>query len=234
MLFVLLMLFVDTGTPMTEPVLEARQITSERDDRVLFADFNLQARPGDLIRLEGPNGAGKTTLLRILAGLFAPTAGQVLWRGQSIRQSPEVFNGDLLYLGHRAGVKGLLTPLENLQSLEGCRRLFQPAKALAALEQMGLGGYEDVPAKQLSAGQQRRVALARLLLSDEPVWLLDEVFTAIDQEGVAALEALLVERARSGGLVILTTHHQFASAGLRRIDLGQLNTVANQPERDLN
>ena len=206
---------------MTEALLEARQITSERDDRVLFDGFNLEMRAGDLIRLEGPNGAGKTTLLRILAGLFPPTAGQVLWRGRPISRYPEAYNADLLYLGHRSGIKTLLSPLENLRSLEGTRRRFDSGKVERALEQVGLAGYEDVPCKQLSAGQQRRVALARLLLSDEPVWLLDEVFTAIDRDGVAALEALLVERVRIGGLVVMTTHHPFSAPGLRRVSLGR-------------
>lgn len=217
---------------MTEPLLEARQITSERDDRVLFEDLDMVARPGDLIRLEGPNGAGKTTLLRILAGLFPPTRGEVTWRGQPIRRFPEAYCADLLYLGHRSGIKGLLSPLENLQSLEGTRRMFDPVRAIRALEQVGLAGYEDVPAKQLSAGQQRRVALARLLLSDEPVWLLDEIFTAIDRDGVSALEALLVERAAQGGIVIMTTHHDFSTPDLRRVQLGQLASVSVAADLD--
>lgn len=211
---------------MTEPLLEARQITSERDDRVLFEALDLEVRPGDLVRLEGPNGAGKTTLLRILAGLFPPTSGQVRWRGQPIKSAPELYNAELLYLGHRSGIKSLLTPLENLRSLEGSRRRYEPARVSAALEQVGLAGYEDVPCQQLSAGQQRRVALARLLLSDEPVWLLDEIFTAIDRDGVLALEALLSERARSGGMIVMTTHHDFTAPGLRRVQLGQSYAAA--------
>lgn len=212
---------------MTERLLEARQISSERDERMLFEAFDLEVRPGELVRLEGPNGSGKTTLLRILAGLFPPTAGEVLWKGRPVRELPEAYNADLLYLGHRSGVKGLLSPLENLQSLEGARRRFQPDRTRNALEQVGLAGYEDVPCKQLSAGQQRRVAIARLLLSDEPVWLLDEIFTAIDREGVAALEALLVERTRIGGIVVMTTHHEFTAPGLRRVLLGQLSEPDN-------
>lgn len=199
---------------------------------MLFEGFDLEVRPGDLVRLEGPNGAGKTTLLRILAGLFPPTTGEVLWRGRPIEDFPEAYNADLLYLGHRSGIKSLLSPLENLQSLEGSRRRFQLARVCDALEQVGLAGYEDVPCKQLSAGQQRRVAIARLLLSDEPVWLLDEIFTAIDREGVAALEALLVERARIGGIVVMTTHHEFRSPGLRRVMMGQVTEPDSLQPRD--
>lgn len=210
-----------TGSPMTEPLLEARQITSERDDRLLFESLDLTVRPGDLVRLEGPNGAGKTTLIRILAGLFPPTSGQVRWRGRSVSSNAECYHGDMLYLGHRAGIKGLLTPLENLRALEGARRGYDSARCLNALEQVGLAGFEDIPCKQLSAGQQRRVGLARLLLSDEPLWLLDEIFTAIDRDGVAALEALLVERVRMGGIVVMTTHHQFDVPGHRRVQLGR-------------
>lgn len=206
---------------MTEPLLEARQITSERDDRVLFESLDLSVGPGDLVRLEGPNGAGKTTLLRILAGLFPPTCGQVRWRGRPISGNSDGFFGDMLYLGHRAGIKSLLTPQENLRALEGARRGYSEACVEGALVQVGLAGFEDVPCKQLSAGQQRRVALARLLLSDEPLWLLDEIFTAIDKNGVAALEAMLVERARAGGMVVMTTHHDFEAPGMRRVVLGQ-------------
>lgn len=214
---------------MTEPLLEARQITSERDYRVLFDCFDLEVRPGDLVRLEGPNGAGKTTLLRILAGLFPPTAGQVFWKGRAIGRHSEAYAADLLYLGHRSGVKGLLSPLENLQSLEGARRRFVRSKVAQALEQVGLAGFEDVPCKQLSAGQQRRVALARLVLSDEPVWLLDEIFTAIDRDGVIALEQLLAERARIGGLVVMTTHHDFNAPNLRRVQLSPMDEDGPAP-----
>src|SRR5690554_4947446 len=139
-----------------------------------------------------------------------------------MREMRDAFLANLLYMGHAPGVKAALTPLENLawyQALAGQVR--DEAVRYQALEEMGLFGFEDVPAGQLSAGQQRRVALARLVLTPRPLWVLDEPFTAIDRDGVAALERRLVEHARAGGCVLVTTHHELTPcAELRRIRLG--------------
>jgi heme exporter protein A len=139
-----------------------------------------------------------------------------------MREAREAFLSNLLYLGHAPGVKAALTPLENLawyQALAGHSR--DEEARFAALDEVGLGGFEDLPAGQLSAGQQRRVALARLLLTPRPLWVLDEPFTAIDRDGVAALEQRLVAHARRGGCVLVTTHHELTPcAELRRIRLG--------------
>ncbi|MFC0225297.1 cytochrome c biogenesis heme-transporting ATPase CcmA [Serratia aquatilis] len=187
-------------------MLEAKNLSCIRDDRLLFDGLSFLVSPGDIIQVEGPNGAGKTSLLRIIAGLAQPDSGEVLWHGANTRSNREQYHLDLLFLGHQPGIKSMLTPFENLQFYQAVR---QPPDANAlwlALEQVGLVGYEDVPVAQLSAGQQRRVALARLWLSNNPLWILDEPLTAIDKQGVGELSALFEHHAQQGGMVLLTTH----------------------------
>ncbi|MCK2184627.1 cytochrome c biogenesis heme-transporting ATPase CcmA [Halomonas getboli] len=203
--------------------LQARRLACERDDRWLFRDLDLEIRAGEILRVEGPNGSGKTTLLKILSGQLMDHEGEVLWNGAPLRRARRDFLANLLYLGHAPGVKTALTPLENLawyQALAG-ERGDEPTR-LAALERFGLAGFEDLPAAQLSAGQQRRVALARLELTPRPLWVLDEPFTAIDRDGVIALEARLEAHTERGGGVLVTTHHELrASTRLRRLALGE-------------
>lgn len=202
--------------------LQALGLACERDDRWLFQELDLDIRAGEIVRIEGPNGSGKTTLLKILSGQLADYLGELFWNGQPMRRARGSFLSSLLYMGHAPGVKGALTPLENLawyQAMAG-EPDDEPAR-LEALEGVGLVGFEDLPAGQLSAGQQRRVALARLELTPRPLWVLDEPFTAIDRDGVAALEARLVAHARAGGCVLVTTHHDLGDSGvLRRVRLG--------------
>ncbi|MDO6823612.1 cytochrome c biogenesis heme-transporting ATPase CcmA [Marinobacter sp. 1_MG-2023] len=205
---------------MSEPLLQAVNLQCERDKRILFRELSFSILPGTLTRVEGPNGSGKTTLLRILAGLNDAWTGELKWCGAPLASQREAFLRNMLYLGHRPGIKPLLTPLENLRALMAGRNPLSDAALRQALQGTGLGGYEDVPCRNLSAGQQRRVALARLLVADEPLWLLDEVFTAIDAEGVKALESLLQQRAAEGGAVLVTTHHDLALPGMKRLTLG--------------
>ncbi|MDI5935884.1 cytochrome c biogenesis heme-transporting ATPase CcmA [Halomonas kalidii] len=203
--------------------LEARELACERDDRWLFEDLDLDIRAGEIVRVEGPNGSGKTTLLKILSGQLTDYRGELFWNGMPMRRARGDFLASLLYLGHAPGIKAALTPLENLawyQALAG--EAGDERARLVALEGVGLAGFEDVPTGQLSAGQQRRVALARLDLTPRPLWVLDEPFTAIDRDGVAALEARLVAHARAGGCVLVTTHHELRAIDeLTRIRLGR-------------
>ena len=203
--------------------LQARSLACERDDRWLFRNLNLDIGAGEIVRVEGPNGSGKTTLLKILSGQLADYEGELFWDERPMREMRDAFLTNLLYLGHAPGVKAALTPLENLawyQALAGRTR--DEAARYQALEEVGLLGFEDVPAGQLSAGQQRRVALARLVLVPRPLWVLDEPFTAIDRDGVAALEQRLVAHARRGGCVLVTTHHELTPCPeLRRIRLDE-------------
>ncbi|PIJ51538.1 heme ABC transporter ATP-binding protein CcmA [Erwinia sp. OLTSP20] len=205
-------------------MLEARSLTCVRGERTLFSQLSFTVNPGDILQIEGVNGAGKTSLLRILAGLHRSEQGHVCWDGQDILQQREAFHRQLLFLGHRPGVKALLTPLENLRFYHHDR----PEQAVwDALESAGLLGYEDVAISALSAGQQRRVALARLWLSQASVWILDEPLTAIDKAGVSFLMQRLVEHVSLGGMVVLTTHQDLPQQGypLRKIRLLAAETV---------
>ncbi|UZM14450.1 MULTISPECIES: cytochrome c biogenesis heme-transporting ATPase CcmA [Pseudomonas] len=190
---------------------------------MLFENLGLRLDRGDMLQISGPNGSGKTSLLRLLAGLMQPTSGQVLLNGEPLHSQRTELAHNVLWIGHAAGIKDLLSAEENLSWL--CA-LHQPASREAiwqALAAVGLRGFEDVPCHTLSAGQQRRVALARLYLDSPALWILDEPFTALDKQGVAQLEEHLAAHCEQGGMVILTTHHTMTRmpAGYRDIDLGQ-------------
>jgi heme exporter protein A len=192
-----------------DALLSAQCLGIERSGRVLFSSLDLELRPGEIVRLRGANGAGKTTLLRILAGL-----SRFGFEGEVQRSGPA------LYLGHLSAVKPLLTPRENLRWHPCGERYEDDAAIEEALDSVGLYGYEDTPAGQLSAGQQRRVDLARLHLSQRPLWLLDEPFTAIDVQGVARLQTRFAQHAASGGAVLLTSHQSLdLDHGVRILDL---------------
>ncbi|MEE4622292.1 cytochrome c biogenesis heme-transporting ATPase CcmA [Pseudomonas alliivorans] len=204
------------------PLLHATALTCERDGRLLFENLDLALQAGDMLQVCGPNGSGKTSLLRLLCGLMQPTEGQVMLNGVALdRQRPELA-GLLLWIGHAPGLKELLTPLENLSWLYALQGGGEPADFDQALKTVGLSGFEDVPCHTLSAGQQRRVALARLYLPGPPIWILDEPFTALDQQGINQLEACLAEHCERGGAVVLTTHHvlDLKPAGYRQLSPG--------------
>ena len=208
---------------LTSPLLETLALACERDWRMLFERLDLRLGAGEMLQVVGPNGSGKTSLLRLLCGLMQPTAGQVRLNGRPLEEQRGELARNLLWIGHAAGIKGLLSAEENLAWL--CA-LHQPADKTAiwrALEAVGLRGFEDVPCHTLSAGQQRRVALARLYLDAPPLWILDEPFTALDKQGVAQLEEHLARHCEDGGLVVLTTHHTLSRmpSGYRDLDLGQ-------------
>lgn len=201
------------------PLLELRALRCERDDRVLFENLDLTVMAGDIVQVEGPNGSGKTTLLRLLTTTSSDYEGEIFWRGAPLKQQRLDYLNQLLYVGHLPGVKKALTPRENLTWFCGLNQGYQRCSLEEALEEVGLFGFEDVPCHQLSAGQLRRVALARLFLTPARVWILDEPFTAIDKQGVHNLEQLMSEHARGGGCVLLTTHQDMAMDGVRRLNL---------------
>jgi heme exporter protein A len=207
---------------MPSPLLEAVALACERDWRMLFENLELRLAAGDMLQISGPNGSGKTSLLRLLAGLMQPTSGEVRLNGQPLAQQRTELARNLLWIGHAAGIKDLLTPEENLTWLCALHRPAERDAIMQALESVGLRGFEDVPCHTLSAGQQRRVALARLYLAGPPLWILDEPFTALDKQGVAQLEDHLTKHCEQGGMVVLTTHHTLTRipAGYRDLDLG--------------
>lgn len=204
-------------TPIT-PVLKAESLRCERDDRLLFEQLSITLVPGEILHLTGPNGSGKTTLLRSLVGLGQAVEGRIDWFG-----GVEKANEKIWYIGHRPGVTLLQSPLENLRYGLVLRGLERPEADLwQALYSVGLGGYEEVPSRQLSAGQQRRVALARLFL-DTPeisVWVLDEPLTALDDSAVALLKQRLHSFAEAGGSVLMTSHHGMTGHAVRTLSLG--------------
>ncbi|MBF8999557.1 MULTISPECIES: cytochrome c biogenesis heme-transporting ATPase CcmA [Vibrio] len=204
-------------------MLTVDNLSAVRDENELFHQLSFELQSGQIMQIEGRNGSGKTTLLRIIAGLGNHFQGKVCWNGESIEEQRESYYQDMLYLGHLAGVKRELTALENLQfylSLHGGDN--QRDTLYKVLSQVGLAGREDVPVAQLSAGQQRRVALARLWLSDHSLWILDEPLTAIDKQGVKVLESLFIRHAQQGGMVLLTTHQDMLTEHplLRTVRLG--------------
>jgi heme exporter protein A len=199
------------GGASGQPLLAAQSLGLVRGGRALFSKLSFDVCAGQLWQIEGANGAGKTSLLRILCGL-----SRYGFEGRVQRQVPQ------LYIGHQAAVKALLSPRENLAlHVSGDDRQTDD-RIESALERVGLCGYEDVPSHTLSAGQQRRVNLARLFLSAAPVWLLDEPFTAIDRAGVEELQNRLVSHVAAGGAVVLTSHQALqVSCEIRSLLLAQ-------------
>ncbi len=216
-------------------MLSVEKLSCIRDERVLFDDLSFTVESGELVQIEGHNGAGKTTLLRIIAGLGNTDEGRVCWNQEDILSAREEYHQELLFLGHQTGVKRELTAFENLaffqamhtevgeSPLGGSAQVFGDDALWQALAHVGLAGREDVPAGQLSAGQQRRVALARLWISNHRLWVLDEPLTAIDKQGVRVLERLFLAHAQRGGIVLLTTHQDMFtdSDKIKKIKLGQ-------------
>lgn len=208
--------------------LEVRQLSCMRGDRQLFSNLTFSLQSGRLLYLKGHNGSGKTTLLRTLAGLFHADSGEVLWSGQTLKQTSDDYYRDVLYIGHAAGIKLDLTPLENLQIYCRMRDLsFQEGELWDALQKLGLKGFEDLPARMLSAGQKRRIALARLFIDKARLWILDEPFTALDVAAVELLQGIVAQHVISGGMVILTTHQEVSLPEERvtRIELGRRSDV---------
>lgn len=207
------------------PILELSNLGCERDERQLFSGLNVQIHAGDIVQIEGPNGCGKTTLLRILTTISSDFTGHIYWRGQPLTTAKLDFLNHLLYIGHLPGVKKALTPRENLLWFSGMNDGHQQRPIDEALDEVGLYGFEDVPCYSLSAGQLRRVALARLFLTPAQIWILDEPFTAIDKQGIKNLEALMAEHAAGGGSIILTTHQDMGISGVRRVNLQDFATT---------
>ena len=201
-------------------MLEARALTCVRGDRQLFSGLNLAVSAGECLHVRGENGVGKTSLLRLLTGLSKPEAGEVLWSGLSISEEPANYHRELLFLGHRDALKEDLTALENLQLYSALDDIHLPdEKALSALWRFGLRGREHLPVSCLSAGQKRRVLMARMLTRQAKLWILDEPFNALDVHAVQALQDLIAEHVEFGGLVVLTSHQEVILPHVRVLDL---------------
>ena len=209
--------------PDNNLMLETAELSCIRDDRTLFSNLEFRLERGQALVLEGRNGSGKTSLLRILCGIRLPDAGTVSWGGTDIDKLGPDYHVHTAYVGHRDGIKLDLTPLENLAM---ARALGKPNDTTleAALDKVDLYGFEDVLTRNLSAGQQRRLALARLLVTDTVLWILDEPFTSLDTDGIKSIEKLLDQHTSNGGMLAVTSHHavNLANTRIQRINLSEL------------
>ena len=191
---------------MPEFILEARQIACYRDERTLFSCLNFHLHSGQILLIEGVNGAGKTSLLRILTGLRQPDEGELFWNDESIQDLAAAFYRDVAYIGHNNGLKDTLTAQENLQYAQA---LAVPTLSIdEALQQVQLNGYQNTPVRYLSAGQRRRLALARLLCTHKTLWILDEPYTSLDKSSIQMVEQLIAAHVKQGGMVVMTSHHE--------------------------
>jgi heme exporter protein A len=196
-------------------MLEIAGLACARGEHQLFAGLSFAMSEGELLQVQGANGSGKTTLLRTLCGFIQPLAGGVRWKGRNIRELDEEYFNDIVYLGHLNAIKDELNALENLRiSCALAGDMVSDSVAIAALRRMGLRGRETFPVKVLSQGQRRRVALARLLISKAPLWILDEPLTALDVDAVSLMQEIIGEHLAQRGMVIFTTHQTLQVSGV--------------------
>ena len=201
-----------------EAPLAVSNLACVRGDSLLFQGLSFALLPGTVLKVEGPNGAGKTSLLRILAGLLRPEAGSVLWRGQDIAACAAEYAADRRYIGHQNGHGLALTARENLRVAAALQGIDGGAVSLdSVLEAVGLPQAGDTPAVRLSSGQRRRLALARLLLGQADIWMLDEPLNALDREGQALVSRMLTHHLRRDGVAVISTHQALTlSASIRQ------------------
>lgn len=201
------------STAAAPPLLEARGLRFSRNDEPVFGPIDFAVDAGEALLVQGENGVGKTTLLRVLAGLLHADAGEVRIDGQPASASRRA--RAIAYLGHLPALKGDLSALENLRflcGLHGRRRAQLPEHAMAMV---GLAGYEDALARQLSAGQKKRLSLARLWLAPAPLWLLDEPYANLDLPGIELVNRMVQAHLRAGGAALVTTHGAYAAPPVR-------------------
>ena len=196
-----------------------------RGERPVFSGVSFRLERGGALALVGPNGAGKSSLLRILAGLLKPAGGTLGWEGSPVDEDGAAHRQRLHYVGHLDAVKPTLTAAENLDGWARFRGAVRAAPdALAAL---GIADLADVPGRYLSAGQKRRLALARVLATPAPLWLLDEPTVTLDADAAARVDAMIAAHRAGGGMAIVATHGEIALDGARRLDLGSHAIPAN-------
>lgn len=205
-------------------MLEVCELECQRGERRLFSGIGFFLESGRLLQVSGPNGSGKTSLLRMLCGLLAPVKGEIKWRGSPIRSLGEEYLREVTYLGHLNGIKEDLNSFENLKISLGLAGIgIDHREAQAALAQMGLADRADLPAKALSQGQKRRLALTRLILSKARLWLLDEPLTALDSAAVAIVQGLLDRHLNEGGVAVVATHQEL---GLKARSVARLRLTS--------
>ena len=195
-------------------VLKGENLECVRNDTVLFSGLSIAVSDGEVLQIKGPNGCGKTSLLRILCGLAVPNDGTVFWNDRDIREYNGEYVENISYVGHHNGIKKELTPFENLNVSNSLSSSCNGSSPEQALKQFGLYGYEDTPVMKLSSGQQRRVALSRLLLTHAQLWILDEPFTSVDDAGRKFIADVLKMHMNAGGMLILVSHEPVEIPGI--------------------
>lgn len=204
-----------------QPQLEARAVHLWRGEKHLLRGVSFALYSGELLQVVGPNGVGKTSLLRCVAGLLPTEQGDIVWQGQTLPAGREEFHRELAYLAHVNGLKPDLTALENLRFGVSIRRAVTTEELRETLQLLHVESCADLPVRALSAGQKRRVALARIMLTRAALWILDEPITNLDKAGIALFEARIAEHMRAGGM-ILTAAHQLllqGQPGVRTLEL---------------
>lgn len=205
---------------MNNSGLAVQGLRVERGARVLFDDLSFSAPPASLVHLQGANGSGKTTLLKTLAGLISADAGDIAWRGERLSSATD-FRAMLNYIGHHGGLNAELDACENLEFIATLCAAPRRATVAAALKALGAAGFAERPVRYLSAGQRQRVTLARLMLFEAPLWMLDEPFTALDHTSRSLVEAIIDTHVEQGGIVLIATHQAFDSRhAIRVVPLG--------------
>ena len=199
--------------------LSGRDLAIIRGERCLFQGLSFELNRGEMLLLEGQNGSGKTSLMRAIAGMLSLESGEVCWNAEPILQQRQAFHGSLVWLAHRTGLKSDLTMLENLR-FERSLRAQADVEHELLFERLGISRLKKLPLRSLSAGQQRRVALARMLLADVPLWLMDEPFTNLDREGRELVMKLADEHLERGGLCVMAAHQDVEiDAAVKRLSL---------------
>ncbi len=199
--------------------LSANDLTLIRGENCLFQDLGFALKSGELLLLEGQNGSGKTSLMRAIAGMLSLESGEILWNDVPVSQQRQEFHGALVWLAHRTGLKGDLTLVENLR-FEASLRPQAKVDADIVYKRLGISKLKSLPLRSLSAGQQRRVALARMLLADVPLWLMDEPFTNLDREGRKLVMTLTEEHLANDGMCVMAAHQDIEiDATVRRVSL---------------
>ncbi len=203
-------------------LLQTRDLSCVKDDRTLFAELNIDLKAGQILLVEGKNGSGKTSLLRILTGLSLPESGEVLWEGEPISEVGADYYEQVNYVGHHDGIKRDLTCLENLRLVQAMGKP-EPIDLDDALEKVNLYRFGENFVATLSAGQKRRLAMARLVVTEALLWIMDEPFTSLDKASMAMFQEMFEQHLERGGIIVMTSHHdiEMPNSDVVRLNLSE-------------